>query len=376
MKNDSNKIIFNNSFNNQNNKNEKEKENNIRNKKHYKTINAKHNFNINSDEKTEITPNKLTNNKINQNPKNNSLKMKRPKSGNESNISLLKKELPMNNKNDKKEGMLNIYKNIFNNTNTIFKQTPKNNYIYLKKFKRNNSNIINEINHRNNNNKDKENEKLLNINNVNINKKENNKDNNKDKDKENKKVKINNQDRNIKNNNFNTIFTDITNRNNFHINYKPYNEFDIKNIIENNKIYEKAKKNLEIFLYTKHYGDKNKCSMCQSMEMKAKYLENKIGLYKDHICKDKEKNNNIKITNFSNNKNNIFPSIKITEEKKENNFEINRELSPIYSKKDINYSLCNIKSQFTFNLLKKRFQRKTHKFEIIDFPVLNNYFNS
>ena len=117
--------------------------------------------------------------------------------------------------------------------------------------------------------------------------------------------------------------------------------------------------------------------MCQSMEMKAQYLENRIGLYKKHICKDKEKNNNIKLTNFSSNKNYIFPSIKITDDKNENNFQINRELSPIYSnKKDIDYSLYNIKNQFTFNILKKRFQRKHHKFEIIDFPVLNNYFNS
>ena len=34
--------------------------------------------------------------------------------------------------------------------------------------------------------------------------------------------------------------------------------------------------------YTKHYGDHNKCPLCQSMEMKAKFSENKIGIYRRH----------------------------------------------------------------------------------------------
>ena len=136
----------------------------------------------------------------------------------------------------------------------------------------------------------------------------------------------------------------------------------------------------ELFIYTKHYGDRNKCPMCQSMEMKAEFSENKIGLYKRHICKDKDRdsiNEEKVLSNVSITKNNFLPPIKNIDDKYNNILQYKGELSPlnIYSNKD-NFSLNNLRNQFTFNILKNRFKRSHHKFGIIDFPVLNNYFNS
>ena len=120
-------------------------------------------------------------------------------------------------------------------------------------------------------------------------------------------------------------------------------------------------------MYTRHYGDKNKCPICQSREMKAEYSENKIGLYKKHICKEMVGHNHIRIlSNFTNIKNNFI----FLENNNNNDLQIKRELSP-----NNNY-IYYIKNQFLSKTLKNRFKRNHHNFEIIDFPVLNSYFNS
>ena len=114
------------------------------------------------------------------------------------------------------------------------------------------------------------------------------------------------------------------------------------------------------------------------MDIKAQYSENKIGLYKNHICKDKDMvNEDLRIvSNFSGIKPKYFPPIKNNEDKKINNINIKRELSPININTNLdNYSFEHLKNQLTFNIFKNRFKRR-NKFGIIDFPVLNNYFNS
>ena len=123
--------------------------------------------------------------------------------------------------------------------------------------------------------------------------------------------------------------------------------------------------------------------MCQSIEMKAEFYEKKIGLYKKHICKDKDRENcneEIKcLSNFTNTKNNFFPPIKNMDDKNNNIFQNRGELSPLniyYNKDNNNNSINYLRNQFAFNILKNRFRRNQHKFGIIDFPVLNNYFNS
>ena len=61
-----------------------------------------------------------------------------------------------------------------------------------------------------------------------------------------------------------------------------------QNDIESKDIIHKVRKSNDIFIYTKHYGDHNKCPLCQSMEMKAKYSENKLGLHRRYIKPETE----------------------------------------------------------------------------------------
>ena len=220
----------------------------------------------------------------------------------------------------------------YNKKKIRFQLSPNNDYSSSKRIKRNNSNISSEK-------KDKGNDEI------------------------------------IKNNNFNTLFYNNNKRSNSNIINKPQNEIDIKKILENYYIKKKIKKKSMVCLYTKHYGDRNKCPMCQSIDMKAKYIENKIGLYKKHICKDKEYiNDNINfLQNFSVSKRNFFPNIKNNEDYKNNNIIMKNDLTNINKDK-----LCiyNLKNKINFNIHKDRLKKMRHKFSINDFPVLNNYFNS
>ena len=141
-----------------------------------------------------------------------------------------------------------------------------------------------------------------------------------------------------------------------------------------NKFNINIRKRKNIFLYTKHYGNNNKCPLCQSMDMKAKYSENKIGLYKKY---NKSRTENAK-TSLNNNtfiKTNLFPYIKEKEDKKYNNiFSIKREFSPISSNINKNNYFIKVKEQFKFDILRKK--EKNEKLGIIDFPILDKYFNS
>ncbi len=148
------------------------------------------------------------------------------------------------------------------------------------------------------------------------------------------------------------------------------NEFDNKYNNEQNK------KNNDIFIYTKHYGDHNKCPMCQSMEMKAKFSENKIGLYEKY---NKHRNEEAKLcSNHSNIKSGFLPSIKVIEDKKEisNNISIKKEiLSPINLYTNHEPYFRNTKEKFAYNILRNK-KGKIEKLGINDFPVLDKYFNS
>lgn len=171
--------------------------------------------------------------------------------------------------------------------------------------------------------------------------------------------------------NFNKFSTIFSNRNNFKNNLDEFS-INIKNIIENSKNNEKMKKNS--YIYSRHYGDRNKCPLCQSRDMKDEYSEKKMGLYKKHICKERIRHyHNVKISSkLSNLKNNFIQF----EEKNDNIFQIKRELSPknIFFNKG-NYSINEMKNEFLSNILKSRL-KKGHKIGIIHYPVLNNYFNS
>ena len=138
------------------------------------------------------------------------------------------------------------------------------------------------------------------------------------------------------------------------------------------------KNNNDIFIYnkhyTKHYGDHNKCPLCQSMEMKAKFSENKIGIYRRHSRAEIEDS---KIcTNYSSFKTNFFPAIKSAEEKNDvNDISVKKEMSPIinlYGNQE--HYFRKSKEQFAYNILKNK--GKLEKLGINDFPVLDKYFNS
>ena len=146
------------------------------------------------------------------------------------------------------------------------------------------------------------------------------------------------------------------------------NDFDL--LKSNNN---KSRKNSDIFIYTKHYGDHNKCPLCQSMEMKAKFTESQLGLHKKY-CKHELEENKLNI-NMSVTKTNYFPAIKVIEEKKNNNdISFKRELSPINANKNNERYFQTTKEQFAYNILKNK--GKIEKLGINDFPVLDKYFNS
>jgi hypothetical protein len=147
------------------------------------------------------------------------------------------------------------------------------------------------------------------------------------------------------------------------------NDFELLRLNSN-----KAKKNSDIFIYTKHYGDHNKCPLCQSMEMKAKFSENKIGIYRRHSRAEIEDS---KIcTNYSSFKTNFFPAIKSAEEKNDvNDISVKKEMSTIinlYGNQE--HYFRKSKEQFAYNILKNK--GKLEKLGINDFPVLDKYFNS
>ena len=293
-----------------NNKNEKEKNNII--ETNYKNINIPNNIKNNYDENIKRRYNKGVNNKINSSYSNNNLIVKRPKTFEKDNNICLSEFT-----NNKSNSNLN---------SIIAKNIPQNNYNHLNK--RNcNKNAYNNFN--------KDIPYIINKENF---------------------------------NKFNTIFS---NRNYFKNNLDEFN-INIKNIIENSKNNQKMKKNS--YIYSRHYGDRNKCPICQSRDMKDEYSEKKMGLYKKHICKEKIRHyHNVKISSkLSNLKNNFIQF----EEKNDNIIQIKRELSPnnIYFNRG-NYSINEKKNEFLSNILKSRL-KNGHKIGIIHYPVLNNYFNS
>jgi hypothetical protein len=156
-------------------------------------------------------------------------------------------------------------------------------------------------------------------------------------------------------------------KSNFFIRKTAPNEIDMR--LNSNK----PRKSNDIFIYTKHYGDPNKCPLCQSMEMKAKFSENKLGIHKNYLKKDIEENKFN--SNYSIMKTKFFPTIKGFEEKKDfNDISIKRILSPMNSNINHNHYFQNIKEKFAFNILRNK--GKNEKLGINDFPVLDNYFNS
>ena len=197
----------------------------------------------------------------------------------------------------------------------------------------------------------------------------------------------------IKNKHYNIISLDKYKTKDNNINFDKFNGMKKINILNINKIKpniffkksssneletryneHKNRKSNDIFIYTKHYGDHNKCPLCQSMEMKARYSENKLGLYKRYVKPEIEdtKGN----TNNSIIKTNFFPIIKGIDDKKDfKDFTIKRNLSPINMNinQENNY-FQNSKEQFAFNILRNK--GKVEKLGINDFPVLDNYFNS
>ena len=150
---------------------------------------------------------------------------------------------------------------------------------------------------------------------------------------------------------------------------KNYEKFEMK--LHHNKNKRNCK---DIIFYTKHYGDHTRCPLCQSMEMKAKFSESKIGLHQRYIKPYNEDESKL-CFNHSNIKSKAFPIIKSNEEKKDNNnFFIKNELSPINLNINNDLYFHSLKVQFAFNILKNK--GKIEKFKINDFPVLDKYFNS
>ena len=138
---------------------------------------------------------------------------------------------------------------------------------------------------------------------------------------------------------------------------------------------EKKRANNSIFLYTKHYGDPSKCPLCQSMEMKAKYSESKLGLYLAHF---KHSNEESKLSsNYSSIKNNLLSGIKNNKSKDtkdSRNFSFKGDLSPINMNSTNDKYFQNSREQIAFNILRNKM--KNDKLEINDFPVFDKYFNS
>ena len=198
------------------------------------------------DEKTDY--------KINENNKNINLNKRKHRTGNRINSSLSKDEfqekiIEFDNIRNKNRNDTSKY----NKKQILFQISQNDGYGSAKNIKRNNSNISRKL---------KEKENVINI-----------------------------------KYNYNKIFYNTGGRS-YPNNINSQNELDNK-ILENNTNFKKYKKHSLLFLYTKHYGDRNKCPMCQSMEMKAKYIENKIGLNKKHICKDKDFiNDELKLLNI------------------------------------------------------------------------------
>ncbi len=138
---------------------------------------------------------------------------------------------------------------------------------------------------------------------------------------------------------------------------------------------KKKRANNSIFLYTKHYGDHSKCPLCQSMEMKAKYSESKLGLYLGHF---KYSNEESKLSsNYSSIKNNLLSGIKNNKSKDtkdSRNFSFKGDLSPINMNSTNDKYFQNSREQIAFNILRNKM--KNDKLEINDFPVFDKYFNS
>lgn len=157
---------------------------------------------------------------------------------------------------------------------------------------------------------------------------------------------------------------------NFDLRKTSLNEFN------NGYISTAFKQRNNIFIYTRHYGDNNKCPLCQSMDMKVKLLENKKGLkrlYKKNIKSETEdKNPEI---NTSNNNIRFLPILKGIEEQKDTeDFSIKRDLSTINLNINQDNYFQNAKEQFIFNIIRNRGPIK--KLGINIFPVLDKYFNS
>ena len=188
--------------------------------------------------------------------------------------------------------------------------------------------------------------------------------------KENKK---NNGEINSKNKYFQKI-------NNLHINRVKSSYFDKKTLpnfreLEEriNMLKNKRSKNSN-FLYTRHYGDHNKCPLCQSMEMKAEFSKSKLGLYLKHFKNDNEESK--LCSNYSSNRHNHFISSakNIKNSKDSRNISFKKELSPINMNSTNDRYFPHSREKFIFNLFKNK--EKINKLEINDFPVFNKYFNS
>ena len=170
--------------------------------------------------------------------------------------------------------------------------------------------------------------------------------------------------------------------NNFHINRVKSSYFD-KKTLPNFKdfetrinIFKNKRSNNSIFVYTRHYGDHNKCPMCQSMEMKAEFSKSKLGLYLKHFKNDCEESK--LCSNHSSIRNHNFISsaknIKNSKDSRNITFNIKKELSPININSTNDRYFPHFREQFVFNILKNK--GKIDKLEINDFPVFNKYFNS
>ena len=167
--------------------------------------------------------------------------------------------------------------------------------------------------------------------------------------------------------------------NNFHINRVKSSYFD-KRTLPNFKDFEtrinilKNKRSNSIFLYTRHYGNHNKCPLCQSMEMKAEFSKSKLGLYLKHIKNDNEESK--LCSNYSSIRNNRFISSakNIKNIKDSRNITFKKELSPINMNSTNDRYFLHSREQFVYNILKNK--GKIDKLEINDFPVFNKYFNS
>lgn len=147
-----------------------------------------------------------------------------------------------------------------------------------------------------------------------------------------------------------------------------FNDLDARiNILKNKR------NNNSIFLYTKHYGNHNKCPMCQSMEMKAEFSKSKLGLYLGNFKNDHEDSK--LCPNYSSIRTNKLLSAKsIKDTKDSRNITFKAELSPIniHSTNDKFFPYSRV--QIIFNILKNN--GKIDKLEIRDFPVFQKYFNS